>query len=93
MLPSALSRSDLFRSVHIGRSRFSRCCHLIFDLSLQDWNVGLALDAVTGTRLWAFDFSFLERFCFWFCLLFLRSSCHCPAVAVVQWLVHFSVHP
>src|SRR5579863_9910977 len=29
MLPSALSRSDLFRSVHIGRSRFSRCCHLI----------------------------------------------------------------
>ncbi len=29
MLPSALSRSDSFRSVHIGRSRFSRCCYLI----------------------------------------------------------------
>src|SRR5437899_3873420 len=29
MLPSALSRSDSFRSVHVGRSRFSRCCHLI----------------------------------------------------------------
>jgi len=28
MLPSALSRSDSFRSVHIGRSRFSRCCYL-----------------------------------------------------------------
>src|SRR5271169_4757888 len=28
MLPSALSRSDSFRSVHIGRSRYSRCCHL-----------------------------------------------------------------
>ena len=28
MLPSALSRSDSLRSVHIGRSRFSRCCHL-----------------------------------------------------------------
>ena len=28
MLPSALSRSDSFRSVHVGRSRFSRCCHL-----------------------------------------------------------------
>ena len=28
MLPSALSRSDWFRSVHVGRSRFSRCCHL-----------------------------------------------------------------
>jgi hypothetical protein len=29
MLPSALSRSDSVRSVHAGRSRFSRCCHLI----------------------------------------------------------------
>ena len=29
MLPSALSRSDSFRPVHAGRSRFSRCCHLI----------------------------------------------------------------
>jgi len=28
MLPSALSRSESFRSVHIGRSRFSRCCYL-----------------------------------------------------------------
>src|SRR5438270_10946849 len=28
MLPSALSRSDSFRSVHVGRSRYSRCCHL-----------------------------------------------------------------
>jgi hypothetical protein len=32
MLPSALSRSDWFRSVHVGRSRFSRCCHLIIAL-------------------------------------------------------------
>jgi hypothetical protein len=32
MLPSALSRSDSFRSVHVGRSRFSRCCHLIVAL-------------------------------------------------------------
>jgi len=29
MLPSALSRSESFRSVHVGRSQFSRCCHLI----------------------------------------------------------------
>ena len=29
MLPFALSRSDSFRSVHVGRSRFSRCCYLI----------------------------------------------------------------
>jgi hypothetical protein len=32
MLPSALSRSESLRSVHVGRSRFSRCCHLIVDL-------------------------------------------------------------
>src|SRR5215467_1986868 len=35
MLPSALSRSDLFRSVHVGRSPFSRCCYLFGDLSLH----------------------------------------------------------
>jgi hypothetical protein len=28
MLPFALSRSDSLRSVHVGRSRFSRRCHL-----------------------------------------------------------------
>jgi hypothetical protein len=32
MLPSALSRSDSFRSVHVGRSRISRRCHLIVAL-------------------------------------------------------------
>jgi len=33
MLPSALSRSESFRSVHVGRSQFSRCCHLFGDLT------------------------------------------------------------
>src|ERR1700675_4645587 len=32
ILPSALSMSVLIRSVPVGRSRCSRCCHLIFDL-------------------------------------------------------------
>jgi len=32
ILPSALSGSELFRSVQVGRSRFSRCCHLFVDL-------------------------------------------------------------
>src|SRR5579864_131837 len=32
MLPSALSRSESFRSVHVGRPQYSRCCHLISDL-------------------------------------------------------------
>src|SRR5580704_6021962 len=73
MLPSALSRSESFRSVHIGRSRFSRCCYLIGALWFYslEWNVGQAINAVTGTRLWAFVFSlpgngfdFVLPFCF-----------------------------
>jgi hypothetical protein len=64
MLPSALSRSESFRSVHVGRSRFSRCCHLINDLGfILRMKVGLAINAVTGTRLWLLSFLFLERFC------------------------------
>jgi hypothetical protein len=31
-LPSALSCERFIRSVQVGCSRFSRCCHLIFDL-------------------------------------------------------------
>ena len=31
-------------------------------LALAEWNPGQAIDAVTGTRLWAFVFSLLERF-------------------------------
>jgi hypothetical protein len=31
ILPSALFLSD-FRSVQVGRTRFSRCCYLIIDL-------------------------------------------------------------
>src|SRR5215470_2833783 len=46
------------RSVHVGRSQFSRCCHLFSDLSFHlEWNVAQAIDAVTGTRLWAFCLS------------------------------------
>ena len=39
MLPSALSRSDSFRSVHVGRARFSRCCHLFGALWFCSWRV------------------------------------------------------
>jgi hypothetical protein len=35
MLPSALSRSESFRSVHVGRSQFSRRCYLFGDLSFH----------------------------------------------------------
>jgi hypothetical protein len=53
----------LVRSVQVGRSRFSRCCHRIIDLySSRKMQLGQAINAVTGTRLWARAFSYqLER--------------------------------
>ena len=53
ILPSALSSERFVRSVQVGRSRFSRCCHLFIDLSfhLSRWKLGQAINAVTGTRL------------------------------------------
>ena len=87
MLPSALSRSDSFRSVHVGRSRFSRCCHLFGALWFcsSEWNLGQAINAVTGTRLWLLFFlpkNVLTLFClFVFTRLPPRSSgCSCAAV-------------
>jgi len=58
MLPSALSMSDSFRSVHVGRSRFSRCCYLFGALwfGCLPSNLGQAIDAVTATRLWLLSF-------------------------------------
>src|SRR6202795_461593 len=89
MLPSALSRSDSFRSVHVGRSRFSRCCHLFGALWFCSCGVelGQAINAVTGTRLWAFVFSLPGT------VLFLRGRGYGRGAAVVQRFVHFSAHP
>jgi hypothetical protein len=63
MLPSALSRSDLFRSVHVGRSRFSRCCHLFGALSFHlsgTWARRLTQSPELGFGL--LSFLFLKRF-------------------------------
>ena len=64
MLPSALSRSDSFRSVHVGRSRFSRCCHLFgalwFLLQSGTWARRLTQSPELGFGL--LSFLFLERF-------------------------------
>src|SRR5437899_970441 len=76
--------SNFVRSVQVGRSRFSRCCHLIIDLSsIYTMEVGQAINAVTGTRLWLLSFLFLERFWGCFCLFVLRGCCHCRLAAVV----------
>jgi hypothetical protein len=52
-LPSALfDERFLVRSVQVGCSRFSRCCHLFIDLgSISKMKAGQAINAVTGTRL------------------------------------------
>jgi hypothetical protein len=56
---------ERFRSVQVGRSRFSRCCHLIVDLPfhLLDWKLGQAINAVTGTRRLGFCVSSRRTFC------------------------------
>jgi hypothetical protein len=94
MLPSALSRSDSFRSVHVGRSRFSRCCHLFgaYGSGLRESNLGQAINAVTGTRLWLLFFSSWNGFALYFA--FELGSCwNCNSTVVVQRLVHFSTPP
>src|SRR5437588_10964678 len=68
MLPSALSRSDLFRSVHVGRSRFSRCCHLFGALWFCSRKSGTWARRLTQSPELGFgllSFPFLERFCFY----------------------------
>jgi hypothetical protein len=56
--------------------------------ALSEWNLGQAINAVTGTRLWAFvSFSSWNDFDFGLAVLFLRGCRNCHSVAVVQWLV------
>jgi hypothetical protein len=64
ILPSALFMSDFVRSVQVGRSRFSRCCHLISDLHFhgkhESWARRLTQSPELGFGL--LPFLFLERF-------------------------------
>src|SRR5580693_8153044 len=55
--------------------------------ALSEWNLGQALDAVTGTRLWLLSFPSWNGF------VFLRGCCYCRSPAVVQRFVHISAHP
>ena len=72
MFPFALSKSDSFRSVQVGRSRFSRCCYLISDLSFHS-----RVERGPGHRrshrnsALALSFLFQERFGLCFCRLVL----------------------
>src|ERR1700685_3006208 len=71
MLPSALSRSESFRSVHVGRSRYSRCCHLFGALwfcsrTVEPWARRLTQSPELGFRLLIFPF--------WRCFCFMLRS-------------------
>ena len=52
-----------FRSVHVGRSQFSRCCHLIGDLSFHvSVERGRRLTQLPELGFGLLSFLFLERF-------------------------------
>jgi hypothetical protein len=59
-LPSALLVSD-FRSVQVGYSRFSRCCHLFVDLDSISKDESWARRLTQSPKL-GFGFSFRRRF-------------------------------
>ena len=63
--PSIRTLGERFvRSVQVGCSRFSRCCHLIVDLCFRLHNGSWARPLTQSPELgaWAFAFSFLRMF-------------------------------
>jgi len=54
MLPSALSRSESFRSVHVGRSQYSRCCHLFGALWFCSFSSGTRTRPLTQSPEFGF---------------------------------------
>jgi hypothetical protein len=57
-LPSALLVSDFVRSVPVGCSRFSRCCHLIVDLDFHPYDRNRARPLTQSPELGALGFCF-----------------------------------
>src|SRR5947199_748891 len=95
MLPSALSRSDSFARCMLGilGSAGAAICLAPCGSALAEWNLGQAINAVTGTRLWAFVFSLPGTVLILLCCFVLRGCRHDRSAAVVQWFVYFSAHP
>jgi hypothetical protein len=97
MLPSALSRSDSFARCTLGVlvSAGAAICLAPCGSALGELNLGQAIDAVTGTRLWLLSFSSWNDFDFGFgfAVLLLRDGRNRHRVAVVQRFIHFSADP
>ena len=72
--PAEWPLSPCFHPHSRGAIRFARCmlgvlvsagaaiCLSPCGSTLAEWNLGQAINAVTGTRLWLLSFLFLERF-------------------------------
>src|ERR1041385_313181 len=90
MLPFALLRAIGFARCTLGVlvSAGAAICLAPCGSALAEWNLGQAINAVTGTRLWLLFFSLPGNG-----LDFLRSCRRCHSAAVVQWFVDFSAHP
>ena len=74
--------SDFVRSVQVGRSRFSRCCHLIIDLSsIYTMEVGQAIRRSHRNSALAFVFSLPGTVLGLFLPFVLRGCRHC------RWLL------
>jgi hypothetical protein len=95
MLASALSESDHFARCTLGvlGSAGAAICLAPCGSALGESNLGQAIHAVTGTRLWAFVFSLPGTILILFCLFVLRGCCDCGLRAIVQRFVHLSAHP
>jgi len=74
----------LYRSVQVGCSRFSRCCHLLVDLHPIPKNGTWARRLTQSPEL---ALGSILR------ISLLRSCCHYGSTAVTQRFVYFSAHP
>ena len=104
-LPPSLPLSPCFHPHSRGAIHFARCmlgvlvtagaaiCLAPCGSALAEWNLGQAINAVTGTRLWAFVFSLPGTVLILLCCFVLRGCRHDRSAAVVQWFVYFSAHP
>src|ERR1700680_5103773 len=97
--PAEWPLSPCFHPHSRGAIRFARCmlgvlgsagaaiCLAPCGSALGELNLGQAINAVTGTRLWLLSFLFLGT------VLFLRGRGYCRWAAGVQRIVYFSAHP
>ena len=97
--PAEWPLSPCFHPHSRGAIRFARCmlgvlvsagaaiCLAPCGSALAESNLGQAINAVTGTRLWLLSFSSWNGFVFY------AAAATVVAAAVVQRFVHFSAHP